>query len=118
MLQHRIHIYKENRRPQSYSPDQWLNYLEWHENRLLEVADDVLSQDERLLAIETAASWEDYEKSWHERRPDPLNDPRHRKLYVTSCVSSRPRTYVAEPQPEDHRTYEPDCEKNWGLRYP
>ena len=81
MLQHRIRIYKENMRPRDYSTDQWLNYLKWYDDRLLELADDVLSQDERLLAIETAASWEDYEESWHEKRPPPLShDPRHRAL--------------------------------------
>jgi hypothetical protein len=54
-----------------------LSYLEWYENRLLEIADDtfssVLSQDDRLEALETTASWEDYEMSWHEVKPEPVS---------------------------------------------
>jgi hypothetical protein len=78
-----------------------LSYLEWYENRLLEIADDtfssVLSQDDRLEALETTASWEDYEMSWHEVKPEP---------------EPRPKVRVYERYDP-----EPDWVKNWGLRY-
>jgi hypothetical protein len=69
--------------------------LNWYRNRESDCSPQ--EQDDRLEALETTASWGDYEMSWHEVKPEP---------------EPRPKVRVYERYDP-----EPDWVKNWGLRY-